>query len=65
MSPSSSRRQYATALGFYLNDRVWVDEIDEGGYITKVAGPESHAITVRLDSGLMAPLEDFDLTRTR
>lgn len=62
--PLSSRRSYATADGFYMGDRVWVAELEEHGYISTVAGPDSHAVTVRLDNGHVVPLEDFDLTRT-
>lgn len=66
MTLSSKRdRSYATALGFYHGDRVWVDELDEAGYIEKVYGSDSHAVVVRMDCGMAAPLEDFDLTRTR
>lgn len=61
---SNRRRAYATALGFYMGDRVWVAELEACGYVSTVAGPDSHAVTVRMDYGHVVPLEDFDLTRT-
>jgi hypothetical protein len=56
-------RPYATALGFYVGDKVMIEPEELDGVVAKVYGPDSHAVVVRCDGGMMAPVEDFDLTR--
>lgn len=55
-------RPYATALGFYLGDRV-EHTTGQIGHICEVFGSDSHAVGVKMPNGSALYTSDEKLTR--